>query len=78
MTGAVSKLIAVGLLVVLCAAGVSTQTLDVNYYSKPGHFCPGALPAIAFIVGTRVRTDRTFAAKLLRLHFHDCWVNVSS
>jgi peroxidase len=39
--------------------------------------CPQALPIIkAFITGV-VLNDRRMGASLLRLHFHDCFVQVS-
>lgn len=39
--------------------------------------CPPALPQIRNILRRALRRDPRLGAKLLRLHFHDCFVNVS-
>lgn len=47
--------------------------LTPNYYSKS---CPSALPIIRAIVGDAIVKERRMAASLIRLHFHDCFVQV--
>ncbi|XP_009770760.2 peroxidase RIP1-like [Nicotiana sylvestris] len=37
--------------------------------------CPEALPTIKRVVEDAVRQERRMGASLLRLHFHDCFVN---
>ncbi|OAE34377.1 hypothetical protein AXG93_1054s1640 [Marchantia polymorpha subsp. ruderalis] len=46
--------------------------LSQSFYAKS---CPGGVQAVANVVSAAVRSDRRNAAGLLRLHFHDCFVN---
>ncbi|XP_030541844.1 peroxidase 2-like [Rhodamnia argentea] len=39
------------------------------------YVCPQALPAIKRVVEAAVQQERRMGASLLRLHFHDCFVN---
>ncbi|CAN1155724.1 Peroxidase 4 [Linum perenne] len=55
------------------AIGAQAQ-LTPNFY---GRSCPQALPAIRKIVRHEIRKETRMGASLLRLHFHDCFVNVS-
>jgi len=48
--------------------------LTPNYYDK---VCPQALPMVKSIVETAIFCEPRIGASLLRLHFHDCFVNVS-
>lgn len=48
--------------------------LTPNYYDK---VCPQALPIIKSIVKEAIIREPRMGASLLRLHFHDCFVNVS-
>jgi len=48
--------------------------LTPNYYDK---ICPKALPIIKSIVKQAIVHEPRMGASLLRLHFHDCFVNVS-
>ncbi|KAK9902903.1 hypothetical protein M0R45_001418 [Rubus argutus] len=43
-----------------------------NYYSSR---CPDMIPIVAQGVRYAMQDDRSIAASLLRLHFHDCFVN---
>lgn len=47
--------------------------LDPNFYDE---ICPQALPAIERVVEEAVQQEPRMGASLLRLHFHDCFVNV--
>jgi len=47
--------------------------LSPNYYEFS---CPNALTAIQIIVEAAVQKEPRMGASLLRLHFHDCFVNV--
>lgn len=44
-----------------------------NFYD---HSCPAALSVIKRVVETAVQKERRMGASLLRLHFHDCFVQV--
>lgn len=59
-------------LAILYAATADAQ-LSQSFYAKS---CPGGVQAVANVVSAAVRSDRRNAAGLLRLHFHDCFVNV--
>lgn len=54
--------------------GASAQ-LSSNYYSTT---CPKALSAIRIAVSNAVFKEHRMGASLLRLHFHDCFVNACS
>uniref|UniRef100_A0A453I6W4 Plant heme peroxidase family profile domain-containing protein n=2 Tax=Aegilops tauschii subsp. strangulata TaxID=200361 RepID=A0A453I6W4_AEGTS len=58
------------LLAATCAAVANAQ-LSENYY---GSSCPAALLTIRTTVATAVLLDRRMGASLLRLYFHDCFV----
>ncbi|GLT59330.1 hypothetical protein SLA2020_321560 [Shorea laevis] len=58
-------------LLALAATAFST-TLSPHFYDG---VCPQALPAIKRVVEAAVAKERRMGASLLRLHFHDCFVN---
>lgn len=49
------------------------QQLSPDFYM----LCPQALPVIKSVVQRAIFRERRMGASLLRLHFHDCFVNVS-
>ncbi|KAI8015811.1 Cationic peroxidase 1 [Camellia lanceoleosa] len=51
-----------------------SSTLSPYYYYKT---CPQALPTIRRVVEDAVRQERRMGASLLRLHFHDCFVQTA-
>ncbi|XP_059668117.1 peroxidase 70-like [Cornus florida] len=55
----------------LASTALSTP-LSPYYYNK---VCPKALPNIKQVVEDAVQKERRMGASLLRLHFHDCFVN---
>jgi peroxidase len=66
-----------GLLLLLAAATfvvVANAQLSENYY---GSSCPATLLTIRTVVTTAVLLDHRMGASLLRLHFHDCFVQAS-
>ena len=56
-------------------AGASGQELSADYYADS---CPQALATIKLVVGAAIVKEPRMGASLVRLHFHDCFVNVSS
>jgi len=50
------------------------QQLTPDFYNR---VCPQALPIIKSAVQRAIFRERRVGASLLRLHFHDCFVNVS-
>ncbi|KAL3521323.1 hypothetical protein ACH5RR_019472 [Cinchona calisaya] len=62
------------LIIMSCLAfGLASYSpLSPAYYNR---VCPQALPTIRSIVEDAVRQERRMGASLLRLHFHDCFVN---
>ncbi|XWS13075.1 hypothetical protein CRYUN_Cryun36dG0006400 [Craigia yunnanensis] len=57
---------------VLLALATTVFSLSPRFYNQ---VCPQALPAIKKIVQAAVHQERRMGASLLRLHFHDCFVN---
>lgn len=58
---------------ILVLASISYGQLDYNYYDAS---CPNLSMIVRFGVWAAFRNDTRIAASLLRLHFHDCFVNV--
>ena len=61
---------------------VTLATLMIPTYAQLTHdfyeeVCPQALPTIRSVVHQAIRREKRMGASLLRLHFHDCFVNVS-
>ncbi|KAF7816207.1 Cationic peroxidase 1 [Senna tora] len=50
----------------------TSAQLTPDFYHK---ICPQALPIIKSVVRTAIKRERRMGASLLRLHFHDCFVN---
>ena len=55
------------------AASLVSAQLTANFYNKS---CPNALYTIQTAVRSAVARENRMGASLLRLHFHDCFVNV--
>jgi Peroxidase len=47
--------------------------LDPHFYDK---VCPKALPTIKSIIEDAIKQEARMGASLVRMHFHDCFVNV--
>ncbi|KAJ6369250.1 hypothetical protein OIU78_001584 [Salix suchowensis] len=56
----------------LLLAGCASAQLSTNFY---GTSCPNVLSVIKSAVGSAVSNEARMGASLLRLHFHDCFVN---
>lgn len=61
-------------LVLAASLNPTIGQLDPCFYDK---LCPNALPAIKAAVEEAIAVEPRMGASLLRLHFHDCFVNVS-
>lgn len=67
-------LLKLGVLIVFALAiPTSAQPLCPNFYKES---CPQALPTIKRVVEEALHEEKRMGASLLRLHFHDCIVNV--
>lgn len=53
----------------------SNQSLVLDYYKES---CPLLEEIVRYIVKTKVIRQPRVAAQLLRLHFHDCFVQVKT
>ncbi|KAK2982777.1 hypothetical protein RJ640_025193 [Escallonia rubra] len=60
------------LLVFVLLMGSSSAQLSTNFYSKT---CPKVLGTVKSGVQSAVSKEKRMGASLLRLHFHDCFVN---
>lgn len=58
----------------LCFIGISSSQLSSDFYSTT---CPNALSTIKSAVDSAVSNEARMGASLLRLHFHDCFVQAS-
>ncbi|KAL5720853.1 peroxidase [Ranunculus cassubicifolius] len=56
----------------LTELGNSYAQLSTNFYSSS---CPNVLPTVRSAVQSAIARERRMGASLLRLHFHDCFVN---
>ncbi|XP_047307827.1 peroxidase 4-like [Impatiens glandulifera] len=60
------------LLVMILFSGSSLASLSTDYYYKT---CPNVFEAVNSVVKSAIAKERRIGASLLRLHFHDCFVN---
>jgi peroxidase len=65
----------VSLLVLVAMASVASAQLSSTFYDTS---CPDALSTIRRVVTAAVRSEPRMGASLVRLHFHDCFVDVSN
>lgn len=69
-----SSSILVKSLLVMLFMGVVSAQLSTNFYSKS---CPNVFRAVKSAVQSAISKETRMGASLLRLHFHDCFVNVN-
>ena len=62
-------------LVIMISIGTSCAHLSTKFYA---HTCPHLLPTVRSVVRSAIKKEARMGASLLRLHFHDCFVNVST
>lgn len=60
--------------ITLCLITTATSQLTTNFYAQT---CPTLVQVVRRQVKTAIMNEMRMAASLLRLHFHDCFVNVS-
>ncbi|KAK7333147.1 hypothetical protein VNO80_29911 [Phaseolus coccineus] len=72
MTSIIQSLLVLVLATLLTFIVPSNAHLTPNFYDK---VCPKALPIIRSVVQQAINRERRIGASLLRLHFHDCFVN---
>lgn len=74
MASMVASLFAVFIMFLSMGLG-GINALSSNYYDRT---CPKAEEAIAGVVKAAMGKDKTVAAAILRMHFHDCFIRVPS
>ncbi|XP_057484225.1 peroxidase 4-like [Actinidia eriantha] len=67
-----SMVIHVTFVLLVLQMGTSYAQLSTNFYSKT---CPNLLSTVKSVVKSAVSKEKRMGASLLRLHFHDCFVN---
>ncbi|KAA8528778.1 hypothetical protein F0562_036133 [Nyssa sinensis] len=68
---AASILLLLSALILLSSVSSPVNSLSLNYYDQT---CPNAESAITNAVKKGMMNDKTVAAALLRMHFHDCFI----
>ncbi|KAK4606837.1 hypothetical protein RGQ29_000893 [Quercus rubra] len=67
-----SFLLIVSLAILVIFSGSSYAKLSTNFYSKS---CPKVFSTVQSVVHSAISKQPRQGASLLRLHFHDCFVN---
>jgi hypothetical protein len=57
----------------MAAAGTSSAQLSTGFYSSS---CPGVYDAVKSVVQSAVASEQRMGASIVRLFFHDCFVQV--
>lgn len=73
MASSISCAVSLLAILVVFTGSCSADQLSEHYYSKS---CPKVLSTVKSVVQTAVSKERRMGASLLRLFFHDCFVNV--
>ena len=61
------------LLFLIALAGTSSAQLSTGFYS---YSCPGAYGAVKSVMQAAIAKEKRMGASILRLFFHDCFVQV--
>ncbi|KAL1325634.1 hypothetical protein AAHE18_13G174500 [Arachis hypogaea] len=64
----------VDFLIFMCLIGLEPAQLSSNFYATK---CPNTLSTIKSTMNSAVSKEARMGASLLRLHFHDCFVQAS-
>ena len=70
-----SLLLPLALLVLAAASSAAVAQLEIGFYSKT---CPDAEKIVGEEMAKIIAAAPSLAGPLLRLHFHDCFVRVST
>ena len=62
---------AVAVLILMLLAGTSSAQLSTGFYSSS---CPGLYDAVKSVVQSAIAREKRLGASILRLFFHDCFV----
>lgn len=73
MASSSSKMFWLPIIQVFAMGMLVVGALSPDYYSSS---CPNALSTVQAVVVSAVKKEARMGASLLRLHFHDCFVNV--
>jgi peroxidase len=65
--------LAIAMLLAFSLEHCQASDLTSNYYD---YTCPQALPIIRRVIQDAIDKELRMAASLIRLHFHDCFVQV--
>lgn len=68
-----SKAIVTLAILVMLSMGSSNAQLSIDFYSKS---CPHLLSTVKPVVQSAINKEARMGASILRLFFHDCFVNV--
>jgi peroxidase len=60
-------------LLLLALAGTSSAQLSTSFYASS---CPGVYGAVRSVVRSAIAKENRMGASILRLFFHDCFVQV--
>ena len=60
-------------LLLILLAGTSSAQLSSSFYSSS---CPGLYSAVKSVVQSAIAREKRMAASIVRLFFHDCFVQV--
>nr|CAH69353.1 TPA: class III peroxidase 111 precursor [Oryza sativa Japonica Group] len=74
MASATNSSLSLMLLVAAAMASVASAQLSATFYDTS---CPNALSTIKSVITAAVNSEARMGASLLRLHFHDCFVQAS-
>lgn len=69
-----STLAFICILLSICSFYDSNAQLSANFYSTT---CPNVSSIVQNVIQQALQSDARIGASLIRLHFHDCFVNVN-
>lgn len=74
MSSSLISIVAAIILVTICVLENSNAQLSSTFYTTT---CPNVTSVVRGVVEQAQQNDIRIGAKLIRVHFHDCFVNVS-
>lgn len=67
------SILSLALLVLVMLTGSTTAQLSTNFYSRS---CSKLFPTVKSTMQSAINREKRIGASILRLFFHDCFVNV--